>query len=234
VSSSSFIRLKRSGVAKAPGGLDGYTVVFPWAQEALDKIAARLGLQPPANFVFASRAAYEDAAGRKLPAKLRKQFDAQHEWHDAGPLTLPKEMAVHVARWLREGVLNRQAGFSGSVDIPGLAALDVEWVAAGQTAGAAVWSRDGSVGCVSTLLSGLEESVEREEVLAALAPRRLAVPPDINETWDKFPRPLLTNVHYSLASQTDPVAPMLSHAFFAMLGHGAKLAQSRRRLSRAH
>ena len=83
MSSSSFIRLKRSGVAKAPDGLDGYTVVFPWAQDALDKMAARLGLQPPANFVFASRTAYEDAAGRELPAKLRKQFDAQHEWHDA-------------------------------------------------------------------------------------------------------------------------------------------------------
>jgi hypothetical protein len=140
----------------------------------------------------------------------------------AGPLTLPKEMAVHVARWLREGVLNRQAGFQGRVEIEGLPPLDVEWVAAGQTAGVAIWSRDGAVLCASVLLSGLEESVEREEVLAALAARRLAVTRDINETWDKFPRPLLTNVHYSLASQTDAVtgtvAPMLAHAYFAMLG----------------
>ena len=93
----------------------------------------------------------------------------------AGPLSLPKDMAVHLARWLREGVLNRQAGFRGTVDIPGLAPLDVEWVAAGQTAGVAIWSRDGAVGCASLLLSGLEESIEREEILAALAARRLAL-----------------------------------------------------------
>ena len=83
MSSSSFIRLKRSGVARAPDGLDGYTAVFPWAQDALDKIAARLGVRPPSEFVFASRAAYEDAAGGKLSSKLRMQLDAQKDWHDA-------------------------------------------------------------------------------------------------------------------------------------------------------
>jgi hypothetical protein len=121
-------------------------------------------------------------------------------------------------------VLNRQAGFRGRVEFEGLPPLDVEWVgAAGQTAGVAVWFREaGLVGCVSILLSGIEDARERGEVLAALAARRLPVPPDINDALDKFPRPLLVNVHYSLASQTDPVtgtlAPMLAHAFFAMLG----------------
>jgi hypothetical protein len=84
------------------------------------------------------------------------------------------------------------------------------------------YHQEDDVGCVSVLLSGLEDARERVEVLAALAARRLPVPPDINETLDRFPRPLLVNVHYSLASQTDPVtgtvAPMLAHAFFVMLG----------------
>jgi hypothetical protein len=142
----------------------------------------------------------------------------------AGALRLPESIAVHLARSLREGVLNRQAGFRGRVEIEGLPPLDVEWVgAAGQTAGVAVWFRGGGlVGCVSVLLSGLEDARERGEVLAALAARRLPVPPDINDTLDQFPRPLLVNVHYNLASQTDPVtgtlAPMLAHAFFATLG----------------
>ena len=30
MSSTSFIRLKKAGVARAPDGLDGYTSVFPW------------------------------------------------------------------------------------------------------------------------------------------------------------------------------------------------------------
>jgi hypothetical protein len=141
----------------------------------------------------------------------------------AGPLLLPGGMAAHLARSLRDGVLNRQAGFRGKVEIEGLPPLDVEWIgAAGQTAGVAVWFRGGLVGSVSILLSGLEDARERGEVLGALAARRLPVPPDIHDTLDQFPRPLLVNVHYTLASQTDPVtgtlAPMLAHAFFAMLG----------------
>jgi hypothetical protein len=124
----------------------------------------------------------------------------------AGPLLLPEGMGAQLARSLREGVLNRQAGFRGRVEIEGLPPLDLEWVgAAGQTAGVAVWFRGGLVGCASVLLSGLEDARERGEVLAALAARRLPVPPDINDALDKFPRPLLVNVHYSLASQADPV-----------------------------
>jgi hypothetical protein len=83
MSSSSYIHLKRAGTAKAPDGLDGYTAVFPWAQGALDTMAASLGVRRPTEFVFASRAAYEDAMGGEVPKKLRKQFEAQQDWHDA-------------------------------------------------------------------------------------------------------------------------------------------------------
>ena len=82
MSSTSFIRLKRAGVARAPDGLDGYTSVFPWAQQALDALAPQLGVTPPASFVFVDAEAMKDAAGGSLPPQVREQLRAQHEWHD--------------------------------------------------------------------------------------------------------------------------------------------------------
>ena len=82
MSSTSFIRLKTGGVAKAPDGLDGYTAVFPWAQSALDKLAAQLGVLPPSQFVFVDRSAIADATGGTIPAPLRER-QPQPPWHAA-------------------------------------------------------------------------------------------------------------------------------------------------------
>jgi hypothetical protein len=129
---------------------------------------------------------------------------ARHS-RSAGPLTLPKDMAVHLARWLRDGVLNRQAGFRGRVEIEGLPPLEVEWVGtAGQTAGGGVVPRR-----ISRLrqrpLVGAGRCSRAGRGFGGADRQAAARPPDINETLDKFPRPLLVNVHYSLASQTDPL-----------------------------
>ena len=83
MSSWSYIRLSKSGVAKAPDGLDGYTAVFPWAQESLDVLAPKLGVTPPAKFVFVDREAVADATGGEVPDVVEEQVRTQAEWHDA-------------------------------------------------------------------------------------------------------------------------------------------------------
>jgi hypothetical protein len=153
----------------------------------------------------------------------------------AGPLKLPQAAARPLLRAIREDLLKRPTGFGGKVEIGGLSPLHLTWVAAGQTAGVAIWSRPQdhakrSAGCVSVLLTGLEDARERGEVLAAMASRRLPVPPDINAKLDRnASRPLLVNVFYDLSLSFDPVlataAPMLAHTFFALLGANVELEQ---------
>ena len=84
MSSASYICLKSGGRAEAPDGLDGYAVVFPWAQPALDQIAESIGATPPSHFVYADRARYaEGLDDGEIPPSLQAQFDEQPEWHDA-------------------------------------------------------------------------------------------------------------------------------------------------------
>src|SRR5258708_36223070 len=90
--------------------------------------------------------------------------------------------------------------------------VELEWAAAGQTACVAVWSHRGNekgsrlAGSVSLVLTGLDEANERSEVLAAMAARRLPVPPDINAKIDKDGRrPLAVNLFYHISYFLDPV-----------------------------
>ena len=66
------------------------------------------------------------------------------------------------------------------------------------------------------------------DALAAMAARRLPVPPDINVKLDNYSwRPLLVHVFYDLTYFLDPVpasiAPMLAKTFFALLGMNIQL-----------
>jgi hypothetical protein len=154
----------------------------------------------------------------------------------AAPLNLPGPAVRRLLKEIKDGFLRRQNGFRSTVKIGGLPALDLEWIAAGQTAGVGVWSTRSKdeqkriAGCVTLLLCGLDESRERGDVLAALASRRLPVPPDINARLDKDTRrPLLVNIHYSLSSLFDPVfatvSTMLASTFFGLLGAIAEVEQ---------
>lgn len=82
MSSTSFIRLKKAGVAKAPEGLDGYASVFPWAQAALDALAPQLGVTSPAGYVFVDAKTIKDATGGSLPPQAREQIRSRPPWHD--------------------------------------------------------------------------------------------------------------------------------------------------------
>jgi hypothetical protein len=82
MSSTSFIRLKASGVANAPDGLDGYASVFPWAQKVLDALSPQLGVTPPADFVFVDAKTLKSATGGHLPPDTLRRIRTQPQWHD--------------------------------------------------------------------------------------------------------------------------------------------------------
>jgi len=152
----------------------------------------------------------------------------------AKALRLSKPLVGELLRSMRADLLERPTGFHRTVRLAELPPLELEWVGAGQTAAVAVWSHKGAepgtrqAGCVSLLLCGLDDTRERGDALAALASRRLPVPPDINVKLDEDRRrPLLVHVFYNLTYFFDPVlasvAPMLANAYFALLGINVEL-----------
>jgi hypothetical protein len=140
----------------------------------------------------------------------------------ARSLSLPPEGAQKLAAALRENLLKDHKRFRANVGIAGLPGIDLEWMAAGQTAGVAVWSRNREAGAASLLLCGIDDARERGDALAAAASLRMPVPPDMNTRLDRYARPVLVNVYYSLAYLIDPVvatlSPMLARVFFDTLG----------------
>jgi hypothetical protein len=157
----------------------------------------------------------------------------------AQPLELPQALNDRLLRSIRGDLLKRSDGFCRTVRVAELPPLELEWLAAGQTAGVAVWSHRGNepgkrlAGGASLLLTGLDDARERSDVLAAMAVRRLPVPPDINVKLDKDRRrPLVVNLFYHLSYFLDPllatVAPMLGNTFFALLGTNIELKENQR------
>ena len=147
----------------------------------------------------------------------------------AKPLRLPVALARELLPKMKADLLERPNGFRRTIKVPDFHTLELDWVGAGQTAALAIWAQEQTeantlaAGSISLMLCGLDDQRERTDVLAALAARRLPVPPDINLRLDKDSRrPLLIHVYYNLTYYFDPIlaSVALLHAttFFSLLG----------------
>ncbi len=122
----------------------------------------------------------------------------------------------------RKSLLERQQGFSATVEIPPTPQLGFEWVGITQTSGIIAWKRRNLVGAASLLLAGLETDAETEEIRAAMAARNAPLPLLAWRVIQREARPLLATVHYDIHSVGDcvlgTIAPAIAAAFFAMFG----------------
>jgi hypothetical protein len=122
----------------------------------------------------------------------------------------------------RRSLLGSQEAFKSGMAIPELPPVDVEWTGIGQTAGVAVWRRDGKIGAASILINGVEVDREIESVETYFRAHNLPLPSGLWEASARHPRPLVITLHYDLRSFTDPVivtaATALANAFFSMFG----------------
>jgi len=119
-------------------------------------------------------------------------------------------------------LLKDQAGFTANVNLPELPTLELVWKGVGETAGVALWRREGRVGAASILLNGIELDQEMQSVFAHFTSQQLRLPSDLQQEIAKHTPPLLVTVHYDLRSYVDPLvvtaAETLANAFFTIFG----------------
>lgn len=128
----------------------------------------------------------------------------------------------HYCQMFHRALLKSQAQFNADVKIPELLPVKVDWTGIGQTAGMAIWHRDGKIGTASILLNGVEADQEVQAIETHMRKHRLPLPKNLWRQAAREGRPILISLHYDLRSFTDPVivtaAAALANAFFAMFG----------------
>lgn len=119
-----------------------------------------------------------------------------------------------LSQQFRRSLLKSQTAFHAGVNIPELPPLNVRWTGIGQTAGVALWERDGRIGAASIFLNGVELDEEVTGIEAFFSSHRLPMPKNLWGQIAKHPRPLLITAHYDLSSFTDPVCglPLIASA----------------------
>ena len=128
-----------------------------------------------------------------------------------------------LTNYFRQCLAERPQRFQADVVLPGNRHIELEWHAAGHTAGVALWNNNDHTAAVSILLNGVEMDQDMKTLAHVLADRGFTLPKQVAAAVDdEARRPLVASCFYSHKALRSPtlmtLIPTFALTFFSQFG----------------